>query len=56
MCNFSQYVKDEGKFEANLNSIKNLMKNLNLDVITAMKALEFDEKDFPSYLKALNMI
>ena len=53
MCNFSQYVKEEGKIEALIEAIKNIMKNFNVDALTAMKSLEIEEKDHPFYLNLL---
>lgn len=63
MCNFSQYVRNEGKLEgklegikeATLLSIKNIMKNFHVDALTAMKSLEIDVKDYSEYLDMLEV-
>ena len=53
MCNFSQYVKEEGKIETLLDVIQNLVKNTNVDKITAMKSMGIKEEEFPIYLDLL---
>ena len=45
MCNFSQYVKEEGKIETLLDVIQNLVKNTNVDKITAMKSMGIKEEE-----------
>lgn len=44
---------EQGKFETTLNHIKKIMKNFNVDELSAIQTLEIDEKDFPIYLNAL---
>ena len=53
MCNFSQYVKEEVKIETLLDVIRNLVKNTNVDKITAMKSMGIKEEEFPIYLDLL---
>lgn len=47
---------EKGKFEALLETIQNLMKNNQVDEITAMKSMGIKEEDFPIYLGALKQM
>ena len=47
------HEKEEGKIEALIEAIKNIMKNIYVDALTAMKSLEIEEKDHPFYLNLL---
>jgi hypothetical protein len=54
MCNLSKGVKDEGRREGNILSIKNLMKNLKLSLDQAMDTLEIPDADRLYYANAIN--
>ena len=64
MCNFSQYVKEEGrlegkiegKIEERLNSLRKIMKKYNLTLKDAMNDLEYDLNDYELYKEKLNMV
>ena len=56
MCDYGQYVKNKGEFEATLKHIRNIMKNFNVNELAALQSLEIEEKDYPLYLEALKSL
>ena len=53
MCNLSSGIREEGKLEATLNNIHNLMHTQNWSAEKAMSALGFDASEYPKYLALL---
>ena len=54
MCNISYGILEEGIEKGILNSIKNLMESMNLEVNQAMNALKIPKNEQGKYLKILN--
>jgi hypothetical protein len=54
MCNLSEGVKEIGREENTIASIKKLMKNLKLSLEQAMNTLEIPEADRLYYANAIN--
>ena len=53
MCNLSSDIREEGRLEATLNNIRNLMHTQNWSAEKAMSALGFDASEYPKYLALL---
>ncbi|WP_405758877.1 hypothetical protein [Anaerovibrio slackiae] len=53
MCNLSSGIREEGRLEATLNNIRNLMHTKNWSAEKAMSALGFDASEYPKYLALL---
>lgn len=53
MCNLSDAIEERSKMNTRLESIRNLMKNLNLSLDAAMEALELPEDERPEYRELL---
>ena len=53
MCNLSTDIREEGRLEAPLNNIRNLMHTQNWSAEKAMTALGFDTSDYQKYLTLL---
>ena len=57
MCNLSDAIEEKamekGEKKRSLESIRNLMKNLNLSLDAAMEALELPEDECPEYRELL---
>ena len=54
MCNLSKGVREMGRADGILSSLKNLMETMGLTIEQAMAALKVHETDRPKYAKQLN--
>ena len=54
MCNFSKGILEKGMENANISTIKNLMKNMNWSIEQAMSAIGLSEKDKIHYISIID--